>query len=44
MEMPVSTRIMERPTAMATPMESAWPIAFSEIAPSVISSTCLFST
>ena len=44
MEMPVSTRTMASPTEMDTPAESAMPMAWAEIAPSVTSSTCLFST
>ena len=44
MEMPVSTRTMARPTEMDTPAESARPMACAEMAPSVTSSTCLFST
>ena len=44
METPVSTRTMARPTEMETPAESAVPMALAEMAPSVTSSTCLFST
>ena len=43
-EIPVSTRIMARPTDIATPIERLSPIALAEIAPDVISSTCLVST
>ena len=43
-EIPVSTLIMARPTDAETPMDKLIPIAFAEIAPEVISSTCLVST
>ena len=39
--MPVSTRSMASPTETPTPMDSAAPMAEAEMAPSVISSTCL---
>ena len=44
MEMPVSTRNMARPTERETPAERAAPMVLAEMAPSVTSSTCLFST
>ena len=43
-EIPVSTRTIASPRETATPRESPIPMAFEEIAPSVISSTCLFRT
>jgi len=43
-EMPVSTRIMARPSDTATPTDRAMFMAWAGIAPAVISSTCLFST
>ena len=44
MEIPVITRIMASPRDTATPTESPAPMAPAEMAPSVISSTCLFKT
>ena len=44
METPVSTRTMASPTERETPAERAMPMAWAEMAPSVTSSTCLFST
>ncbi len=43
-EIPVRTRIMDNAREMETPTERPIPIARAEIAPSVISSTCLFKT
>ncbi len=43
-EIPVTTRSIESPTDIATPMDKLRPNTFPEICPSVISSTCCFST
>ena len=44
MDIPVSTLNMASPTEAATPIDKLVPIALAEIAPEVISSTCLVST
>ena len=41
---PVNTRIIASPTDEATPIDKLVPIAFAEIAPEVISSTCFVRT
>ena len=43
-EIPVSTRIMERPAEQATPRERLMLIALPGMAPEVISSTCSVNT
>ena len=42
--MPVSTRTMASPVASAMAIERLRPMAFSDTAPALISSTCLLST
>ena len=44
MGIPVSTRTIARPLAVATAMHRLRPIALAEMAPLVRSSTCLFRT